>query len=76
LHTTTKAIATLKMACYTAKMPTYTYKCPNDHIYEENRGFDDPQAAETCPDCGEELKRTFSVPIFALKGRGFYSTGG
>lgn len=58
------------------KMPTYSYKCSNDHYYEEQRGFDDPQSTETCPDCGERLKKVYTVPTFTLVGRGFYSKGG
>ena len=57
-------------------MPTYQYKCPNEHIHEEERSIKENQYVVNCLECGEKLKPVFFAPAVSLVGRGFYSNGG
>ena len=57
-------------------MATYQYKCNNDHYTEEVRSVHDDNQLEACPECGEVVKRVYSVPQFTLVGKGFYRNGG
>lgn len=58
-------------------MPTYTYKCDKcDHQFEEiQKMTDDP--LKTCPSCKKEkLKKIITGGQFALKGKGWFKSGG
>ncbi len=58
-------------------MPTYEYICP--HCFEEfevEQKTSDPKGAK-CPACGERTeKRLISRTSFALKGGGWFKSGG
>ncbi|MCD6358923.1 MAG: zinc ribbon domain-containing protein [Dehalococcoidia bacterium] len=55
-------------------MPTYEYECPRCSLrFELRQGFNADTFA-SCPQCGDEVSRVFSVvPVF-YKGSGFYCT--
>lgn len=56
-------------------MPTYNYKCvENNHIYTESRKMNEKQIVDSCPECGSELKRSYSAPGIQFVGSGFYKT--
>lgn len=57
-------------------MPTYQYKCPNNHVHEEERSILENQYVIHCLECGEKLKPVYFAPAVNLVGRGFYSNGG
>ena len=56
-------------------MPIYKYECKTcAHIFEDLRGFNDPNPDE-CPECGEgQIERLISGGNFHLKGSGWYVT--
>lgn len=56
-------------------MPIYKYECKTcGHIFEDLRGFNDPNP-DACPECGEgEIERLISGGNFHLKGSGWYVT--
>jgi putative FmdB family regulatory protein len=57
-------------------MPVYLYACEKCEDNKELvKAMNDPDP-EYCPDCGNNIKRVFSVGGIAFKGKGFYSTGG
>lgn len=55
-------------------MPLYDYQCSKcQHVVEVRHGFNDTYA-ETCPECGGEMKRLISPAPVIFKGSGFYIT--
>jgi putative FmdB family regulatory protein len=57
-------------------MPVYLYDCSKcGEVKELVKGISDPDLT-SCPDCGGNLKRVYSVGGIQFKGKGFYSTGG
>lgn len=56
-------------------MPIYKYECEScGHIFEDLRGFNDPNPEE-CPECGaDQIERLISGGNFHLKGSGWYVT--
>jgi putative FmdB family regulatory protein len=55
-------------------MPTYEYMCPQCGRFELSQGIKE-KALETCPTCGNPVKRLISAGgIFLFKGSGFYTT--
>ena len=57
-------------------MPTYQYKCPNNHVHEEERNIKESQHVIHCLECREKLKPVYFAPAVNLVGKGFYSNGG
>lgn len=57
-------------------MPTYQYKCPNNHVHEEERNIKESQHVIHCLECGKKLKPVYFAPVVSLVGKGFYSNGG
>lgn len=58
-------------------MPKYVYKCTSQHVYEEERGINEPEVLpKTCADCGKVMKRLYFSPAINLVGKGFYRNGG
>ena len=54
-------------------MPTYEYKCDNcGHSFEEFHSVNDN--VESCPECGEKVRRVFHPVGIIFKGSGFYKT--
>ncbi|MDP6425931.1 MAG: zinc ribbon domain-containing protein [SAR202 cluster bacterium] len=54
-------------------MPTYEYQCVKGCNFELVKAFSD-EAPVSCPDCGSNAERQFSIPSIIYKGSGFYST--
>jgi putative FmdB family regulatory protein len=56
-------------------MPFYEYECPSCRYYlEVLQKLSDP-VLRKCPSCGKPgFKRLMSVPVFRLKGSGWYET--
>jgi putative FmdB family regulatory protein len=55
-------------------VPTYDYRCGKcRHRFEEVQTFSSEPVA-TCPNCGGNAARQFSVPVVVYKGSGFYTT--
>ena len=56
-------------------MPFYEYECPSCRYYlEVLQKINDPPLKK-CPSCGKTgFKRLMSVPVFRLKGSGWYET--
>ncbi len=56
-------------------MPFYEYECPSCRYYlEVLQKLSDPPLKK-CPSCGKPgFKRLMSVPVFRLKGSGWYET--
>jgi len=56
-------------------MPVYEYQCEAcNHQFELRQKFSDPPA-QSCPQCGGEVKKLISSAAFALKGGGWYTEG-
>lgn len=53
-------------------MAIYDYTCINEHKYTEMRSIKEDQRVTKCPECNEDLKQVYSVPMMQLKGGGFY----
>ena len=53
-------------------MPTYQYKCKNSHVTEIRQKFG--ETLETCPVCGEPVKRVIGQFGVVYNTSGFYST--
>jgi putative FmdB family regulatory protein len=55
-------------------MPIYEYECLScGYRFDELQGFSDP-AVESCPKCGEKVRKLFFPPAIIFKGSGFYAT--
>jgi putative FmdB family regulatory protein len=54
-------------------MPLYEYECEAGHHFEKILKFSDPPI-ETCPTCGQPVRKLVSSPAFHLKGTGWYIT--
>ncbi|RLA16571.1 MAG: zinc ribbon domain-containing protein [Gammaproteobacteria bacterium] len=56
-------------------MPIYEYECKFcEKVFEvQQRMADKP--VDTCPDCGEAVKKLISKSSFQLKGGGWYADG-
>ena len=56
-------------------MPIYEYACRScEHQFETIQKATEP-ALTACPECGEAaLRKLLSVPVFRLKGSGWYET--
>lgn len=56
-------------------MPIYKYECKScGHIFEDLRGFNDPNP-DACPECEQaQIERLISGGNFHLKGSGWYVT--
>lgn len=53
-------------------MPRYDYECRTcHHLFELKQSFDSEPVA-TCPECGDDARRKFSVVPVVFKGSGFY----
>lgn len=60
-------------------MAMYDYICEEGHTTTHERGMSEPEPENlTCSEelCTSSLKRVYSAPAIAFKGRGFFSTGG
>lgn len=56
-------------------MPTYEFQCPEcKGTSEVVAGFTESYVFPFCPKCDIQMKRNYSVPGIAFKGRGFYKT--
>ena len=60
-------------------MPTYEYQCASPtckHMWEADQRITD-KPLEHCPKCGKKTaRRLISRTSFALRGEGWYKTGG
>lgn len=54
-------------------MPTYEYRCPSCGVFEVLQRISEKRL-QTCPDCGEEVKKLISKPTVIFNGSGFYTT--
>ena len=55
-------------------MPLYEYQCDScGHRFEALQKFSDPPL-ETCPKCGQAIRKLIAAPAFQLKGTGWYVT--
>ena len=60
-------------------MAIYEYICEKGHSVTLERGMTEAEPDNlTCTEelCTSSLKRVYSAPAIAFKGRGFFSTGG
>jgi putative FmdB family regulatory protein len=56
-------------------MPFYEYECSNCKFYVEALQKISDEPLKKCPSCGKQsLKKLISVPVFRLKGDGWYET--
>jgi putative FmdB family regulatory protein len=56
-------------------MPFYEYECSNCGYRDEVLQKIDDKPLKKCPNCGKNgLKKLISVPVFRLKGSGWYET--
>ena len=55
-------------------MTRYGYECQLDGHYERDFPIGKQPVVISCPVCGNECPRSYSVPAVAFKGDGFYST--
>jgi putative FmdB family regulatory protein len=56
-------------------MPFYEYECPSCRYYLEVLQKISDKPLKKCPSCGKAgFKRLMSVPVFRLKGSGWYET--
>ncbi|MGZ4716081.1 MAG: FmdB family zinc ribbon protein [Acidimicrobiales bacterium] len=55
-------------------MPTYEYRCKGcgDELEVVQSFHDDP--LDTCPSCGDTLRKKFAAPGISFRGSGFYKT--
>ncbi len=55
-------------------MPIYEYECTVcAHRFETMQRISDPPL-ESCPECGEPVRKLISAPAFQFKGSGWYVT--
>lgn len=54
-------------------MPNYVYTCSNCGQFEHFKRMVEPDL-ETCPTCGNEVQRVYSIPTVHFHGTGFYRT--
>lgn len=43
-------------------MPTYEFLCEDCGSFEKHRSFQEASDPMTCPSCGEEARRVYSMP--------------
>jgi putative FmdB family regulatory protein len=56
-------------------MPFYEYECSHCHFYSEVMQKITDVPLKKCPSCGKNaFKKLISVPVFRLKGSGWYET--
>ena len=56
-------------------MPFYEYECSHCHFYSEVMQKITDAPLKKCPSCGKNgFKKLISVPVFRLKGSGWYET--
>ena len=56
-------------------MPIYEYECPRCSLrFERKQSFNSGSHEVSCPECGGDVRRIFSVVPIVFKGSGFYST--
>jgi putative FmdB family regulatory protein len=56
-------------------MPFYEYECPSCRYYLEVLQKISDKPLKKCPSCGKAgFKRLMSMPVFRLKGSGWYET--
>jgi putative FmdB family regulatory protein len=56
-------------------MPFYEYECSHCHFYSEVMQKISDTPLKKCPSCGKNtFKKLISVPVFRLKGSGWYET--
>lgn len=55
-------------------MPAYEFTClPCDKTLTVSCRYEEIETI-TCPDCGEQMKRSYSFGAVTFKGSGFYKT--
>lgn len=55
-------------------MPIYDYLCEDCNVVSEVM-VKASETAVTCPECGDNMSRQLSAPMFTLKGVGNYASG-
>ena len=54
-------------------MATYEYRCDRDGVFELTRRLGTAPESETCPVCGGEARRVFSIPMVRCGSRTAWS---